>query len=414
MRLALGAIVDFATAWQRVATKTGGYENASCLTNLRESSQHQYCHPPFCNQSVRIQSLDQFRVTAWQLCSSSILLADWPSRITCSSITIRISVMPTRSCQFLVRMWLFVPHVVPQETDKSRTISGSRSILRRSLGLIWLSAILTAFNSSFPSWNAMSGAAVLKFLAELLKANLWEVLAIIGAVQIGLLPIIGGRARVRIVALIALAITHTVFSWSFNESFVYGKPNWMDAYFGAAGKRAWDGGFFGLISWAEIMLSGTLAFDVMSQSTVSRAYKTLLILGVWFMLLGYGMSCLTRLYDRQDAVTAEPPPPQQQRLKTRWRRQMGWLDRRVADFSQIGSRPWTSLLAEPPFVPPPGVQQRAINYWMMDKRMVTQSFVFFGIGFAFCALWTVCCSLRCQPETVEPVQHLWTEHWQPI
>lgn len=272
----------------------------------------------------------------------------------------------------------------------------SRSIIRRSLGLIWLSAMLTAFNSGFPSWNAMSGATVLKFIAELFKANLWEVLAIIGAVQIAILPVIGSRARVRIVALVVLAGLHTLFSWSFNEAFVYGKPNWMDAYFGAVGKRAWDGGFFGLMSWAEIMLAGTLAFDITNQSTVARAYKILLIVGVWFMIVGYGMSCLTRLYDRpvegSSAPTAAATAPREDAI--------AWPDGMakspvVPDFSQIGSRAWTSLLAEPPMVPPPGVQQRAINYWMMDKRMVTQSFVFFSVGFAMTlyGLFVVVCDV---------------------
>ncbi len=53
----------------------------------------------------------------------------------------------------------------------------------------------------------------------------------------------------------------------------------MDAYFGAATKRAWDGGFFGLISWAEIMLLGTLAFDMVSGKAVAQSVRRLLFLG---------------------------------------------------------------------------------------------------------------------------------------
>ena len=285
--------------------------------------------------------------------------------------------------------------------------SAKRSIVRRSLGLIWLSAMLTAFNSGFPSWNAMTGAAVLKFVAELIKANLWEVLAIIGAVQIALLPVIGSRAAVRILLMVALAALHTLFSWSFNEAFVYGKPNWMDGYFGAAGKRAWDGGFFGLMSWAEIMLAGTFAFDIMNQASVKRASRILMILGIWFMVVGYGMSCMTRLYDRDqpvpvttstetDAAPEAGKPsaiaPAEDSIATA----DGMAKSPVLpDFSQVGQRPWSSLLAEPPMVPPPVVQKRAINYWMMDKRMVTQSFVFFSVGFAMAlySLFVIVCDL---------------------
>ena len=260
----------------------------------------------------------------------------------------------------------------------------NRSILRRSLGLIWLSAMLTAFNSQFPSWSAMTGAAVLRFVAELFKANLWEVLAIIGAVQIALLPIIGKPTRARIAIFVGLAALHTFCSWSFNEAFVYGKPNWMDGYFGAAGKRAWDGGFFGLMSWAEIMLAGTFAFDLMDRFTPPRAARGLLILGVWFMVLGYALSCLTRLYDREPAVAVDKEAGKPAALVEDDFAYADGLAKSPVwpDFSKLGERPWPSLLAEPPMVPPPGIQQRAINYWMMDKRMVTQSFVFFSVGFA--------------------------------
>ncbi len=44
------------------------------------------------------------------------------------------------------------------------------SIIQRSLALILLSLMLTAFNSNFKSWNDMTFAAVSKFVAELLKA----------------------------------------------------------------------------------------------------------------------------------------------------------------------------------------------------------------------------------------------------
>ena len=49
--------------------------------------------------------------------------------------------------------------------------------------------------------------------------------------------------------MIGLSVLHVVISWWFNEWFVYGKPNWMDEnFFGLDGRRAWDGGCFGLIS----------------------------------------------------------------------------------------------------------------------------------------------------------------------
>ena len=62
----------------------------------------------------------------------------------------------------------------------------------------------------------------------LLKANLWEVLAIIGVTQILLMPVIAASTRVRTIAWIACAAVHLLLSYWFNFAFVYGKPNGLD------------------------------------------------------------------------------------------------------------------------------------------------------------------------------------------
>jgi hypothetical protein len=41
-----------------------------------------------------------------------------------------------------------------------------------------------------------------------------------------------------------------------------------------------------------------------------------------------------------------------------------------------------SLLAEPPFVPPPSAETRQWNYWMMSQRAGTVSYQTFAAGFA--------------------------------
>jgi len=40
------------------------------------------------------------------------------------------------------------------------------------------------------------------------------------------------------------------------------------------------------------------------------------------------------------------------------------------------------MLAEPPFVPPPGADQRKWNYWMMSQRAGTLSYLTFSAGFS--------------------------------
>ncbi len=256
--------------------------------------------------------------------------------------------------------------------------AATATYLRRSLALLLLSLILTAFNSKFKTWNEMTTANVLKFVSELLKANLWEVLGIIGAIQILLIPLIGKASLIRATALLGFAVLHAFLSWSFNYEFVYGRPNWMDAYFGAAGKRAWDGGFFGLISWAEIMLAGTLAHDMVMGKSVSRSTANLASVGLLMMLLGYGMSCMTRLYDITNSSAEQVAVAQSTTAAV----SQVALDPVLPPFQQAAGRAWTDLLAEPPLVPPPPATARQFNYWMMDKRIVTQSFVFFSSGVA--------------------------------
>ena len=115
-----------------------------------------------------------------------------------------------------------------------------------------------------------------EFVARLIKADLWEVLAIIGVSQILIMPVIAAGSRVRVATLAAFVALHVLLSYSFNFDFVYGRPNWMDAYWGAAKARAWDGGFFGLLSWSSIMLAGTLAYDVVERHAPGRAAWRLL------------------------------------------------------------------------------------------------------------------------------------------
>ncbi len=249
-----------------------------------------------------------------------------------------------------------------------------RHFVVRSLALVLVSLVLFGGEDvDFKKWSQVAGPSSLqgiwRLVGGLLKANLWEVLAIIGVVQILILPVIAASTKVRTIACIACAAIHLAISYWFNFAFVYGKPNWMDErIWGLTGESAWDGGFFGVIGWAIPMLLGTVVYDVMTSSGSWKAAGKMLGLGLVLMALGYAFNCLTTLYDTDKGdvkvignVAASPVLP---------------------TFRNASGRPIATLLAPPPFVQPPPIEIRPHNYWMMNKKVVSLPFTLFSSGFA--------------------------------
>lgn len=261
--------------------------------------------------------------------------------------------------------------------------------IKRGLALVLVSLAMYGFNDSFAkSWEQVTRGQVWDFVAGMIKANLWETLAVIGVSQIVILPFIAARTRVVLLGFLGLMIGHLLLSYSFNYAFVYGQPNWLDAYWGAARQTCWDGGVFGTMTWGAIMLAGALAHDLVVGRRPGSAAGILILVGAVVMGAGYGLSCLSTLYD----VPADAPPTPRDLAESPV----------IPTREQLRTRP--IRLAEPPFVAPPPRnagelakrQQegtapdpphlRRVNYWMMSKRVVTPPFVLFASGFAMANL----------------------------
>jgi hypothetical protein len=182
-----------------------------------------------------------------------------------------------------------------------------RHAIVRGVGLVLVSLMLFGFGTSFESWSKLSApGAAREFIAGLIKADLWEVLAIIGVCQIVILPLVATSWIIRLLVLLGLVAVHAAITQVFNFRFLAGLPNAFDAYWGAAGKRGWDGGMFGVLTWSAVMLAGTLAHDVLlpRRDRPAAAAFGLLVLGVLGMGLGYGLSCLSPLYTQGDAISS--------------------------------------------------------------------------------------------------------------
>lgn len=327
----------------------------------------------------RITSMDQFRgysVAGMFLVNFLGGMAVTPSvlRHNNTYFSYADSIMPgfLFACGFSYRLSLL------RRVSQHGRSSAYRHVVNRSLGLILVSLVLYGCGMEFDSWSEMTAGNVREFVARLLKANLWEVLAIIGAVQLLILPVVEAPSAVRAAAMVGLSALHLILSHSFNYDFVYGRPNWMDEFWGAAGQRCWDGGFFGLLQWAVPMLAGTIVFDVVRGGVDRKRVRKLVAWGAVFMVAAYLLSGLNHLYSLEnlsagvrETFTASPVFPPS----------AGFQDRTIRD-----------LLADPPFVEPGFVVR---SYWLMDKRIVTGTFIWFSTGFAIAlyGLFVAVCDL---------------------
>lgn len=272
------------------------------------------------------------------------------------------------------------------------------SIVRRGLGLILLSTVLEFATSQgrFKDWADLVHTGVWGALAGPLKCEFWETLAIIGVTSIWVLPVIAGSARLRVAFLIACTGLHVLACYLFYFDFMYAKPNWLDSIWGAEKVKGLDGGPLGFLAWTMPQLVGSFAYDCMVMgrrkipkqglteetepissvpSVASCSFFSFFQLLMWslvLMLAGYGLSCLSMTYPR-----TEPPSTEENNIVV--------AESPVLPPARTEAGFRGLALAEPPFVQPPASEQRQLNYWLMDKRIVTLPFNVFSSGFALAA-----------------------------
>jgi predicted acyltransferase len=232
-----------------------------------------------------------------------------------------------------------------------------RRVARRLGALALLAVVLYTLTTGAASPKWWAERSFWSGLGELGKRNWFQTLLHIAVTTLWILPVIRASAAVRIAYLVLSAGAHVALSVWFNFVWVNSPPVGI------------DGGPLGFLTWAIPALVGTLACDAVVGEAGRPRIGKLLAWSVALMVLGYGMSCGTRLYD---VPAAERHPASVPLAESPV----------LFPLDRIQGRTLGSLLAEPPFVPPPGPSERPGNYWMMSQRSGSISYQTFAAGFS--------------------------------
>lgn len=257
-------------------------------------------------------------------------------------------------------------------------------MVRRNLGLILLSMVLTMGDQRFPTWSALCQKGFWGALAGPLKCDFWGTLAIIGVTSLAVLPVMAARARTRIACVIGCLGLHAWLSHAFYFDFMYGRPgNWLGQFWGADETRGLDGGPLGFLAWAVPQLVGSLAYDAVAGGSPGRAFPKLFFGGLLLLGLGYGLSGFSLLYPVTEPATTEEGTALVARSPV------------VPPLGELSAKSPRELLAPPPFVQPTAQEQRELSYWLMGKRVVTLPFNLASTGFALAlyALFVLLCDI---------------------
>jgi len=327
--------------------------------------------------SGRIVSLDQFRgytVAAMFLVNFLGSYAACPlllkhSHTYCSYAD---TIMP----QFLFAVGFAFRLTFERRVEREGAAAAYRRVVKRLLGLVLLSMVIYAPGPIAASWGQLRQMSLWETLGSVAKREWFQTLMHIAVASLWIVPVIRASAAVRILYAVLSALVHLLLSAWFNFEWVNTTPNGI------------DGGPLGFLTWSIPAIVGTLACDLVTSSGNAASFGRLVFHAGWLMLLGWIMSCGTRLYDvpAGDAMTASTEQaPSRLAESPVFPGQAQWKGRILS-----------SLVAEPPFVPPPPPEQRRWNYWMMSQRAGTVSYLIFSAGISllvfavfhvFCDQW---------------------------
>jgi predicted acyltransferase len=232
-----------------------------------------------------------------------------------------------------------------------------RRMVRRLFGLVLLSMVIYAPGAIARSWHELQQMSIGEILGSTLKRSWFQTLMHIAVTSLWIMPVIRASGGVRVVFALISAAAHVALSAWFNFEWVNTGPNGI------------DGGPLGFLTWTIPAIAGTLACDALVKRADDVRVGPLVSWSLLLMTLGWLMSCGTRLYDVLPSESATVPGFSKLASDPVIPRSARWEGRDIS-----------TLIAEPPFVPPPPPNQRLWNYWMMSQRAGTVSYLTFSTG----------------------------------
>ncbi len=290
----------------------------------------------------RVASLDQFRgytVLGMFLVNFAAGFAVLPETIRHhhTHFSYADSIMP----QFLFAVGFAMRLTFLRRWNSAGPWSAYRRLFVRVAGLLLFGVIYHGLTGSVKSWSELTQLGLSGFFWTAFQRQPFETLTHIAVTSLWVSPVIASWPIVRVV----YAMLSAVLFWYLSQ--YHGYYTWVVTRPGI------DGGPLGFLTWTTPLLVGTLAYDAVRAGTPQQVFARLLLGGVVLMLLGYGLSCLSRL------LAPEP----------------------------------SGLLAELPFVPPaiPKEEYHRLSkmpenaphlFWVMSQRAGSPSYLVFGAGFA--------------------------------
>lgn len=311
----------------------------------------------------RIISLDQFR---GYTVAGMLLVNFLGSFAVCPQILEHshdyCSYADTIMPQFLFAVGFAFRLTFGRRVQRDGTAAAYARMTRRLLGLVLVSLVIYTVSPPASTWEGLVKLGPEGILPDLLKRNWFQTLMHIAVTSLWILPVIRASVPVRVAWMVGSAIAHVALSAWFNYEWVNTSPNGI------------DGGPLAFLTWTIPAMLGTLTCDAIAGSSGNPPLRKLIGWSIALMLLGYLFSCGTRFYDvpsgkisalQGQKLASDPVIPSRDRVN-----------------AQLKKADWRAWLAEPPFVPPPGQDERKWNYWMMSQRGGTLSYVTFCGGFS--------------------------------